>query len=59
MEKHLWMCFCSRVLASCQQEEMSMSRQGTLNCTCRLQLQEMKMSARQCNCEEWEFSNLG
>ena len=30
MEKHLWMCFCSMfVLASCRQEEMSMSQPGT------------------------------
>lgn len=47
MEKHLWMCFCSMfALASCQQEEMSMSQQGTLDLHVQASIAGNEMSAR-------------
>lgn len=53
MEKHLWMCFCSMfALASCQQEEMSMSQQGTLDLHVQASIAGNEMSARSVTAED-------
>lgn len=53
MEKHLWLCFCSMfALASCQQEEMSMSQSETSDLHVKASIAGSQLAVRSVTSED-------